>query len=133
MWVLFLDRLKKNVNLSFSTCSNTTHSHSTTDALKIKSSPFINFNFLFIKEFWNTSCSLIYNHLWKSKWTLIFIRKQDTFLRLSLVRAHCYHRTTEHNVVTVFTSGNALLSLPINIGQTLYRLLNHFSVSKVLY
>ncbi len=43
-----------------------------------------------------------------------------------LVRAHSHHHTTEHNVVTVFTSGNALLSFPINIGQISYRLLNLF-------
>lgn len=63
----------------------------------------------------------------------IFVRKQDKYPRLMQVMAHYYHHTVEHNVVTVFTSGNALLSVPINIGQTLYRLLNHFSMSKVLY
>lgn len=39
----------------------------------------------------------------------------------------------EHTVVTVFTCADGLLFVPVNIGQTLYRLLNHFSVSKVLY
>lgn len=35
-------------------------------------------------------------------------------------RAHHYCRTTVHNVVTVLSRQNALLSPPINIGQTLY-------------
>lgn len=63
----------------------------------------------------------------------VVMTKHNTSLRLMPVRAHYCNHSVEHKVVTVFTCADALLSLPINIGQTLYGLLNHFSMSKVLY
>lgn len=67
------------------------------------------------------------------KYGHVSVEKPDKYLRLVLVRENYYHNIFEHNVVTVLASGNALLTLPVNIGQTLYRLLNHFSMSKVSY
>lgn len=60
-------------------------------------------------------------------------KKKRRHLLVPLASSHHSTHLIEHKVVTVFTSAGGLLSLPVNIGQTLYRLLNHFSVSKVLY
>lgn len=57
--------------------------------------------------------------------------KAETSTKLKPVKHCAIYYTVEDNVVTVFTSSNVLLFVPVNIGQTLCRLLSHSSMSKV--